>query len=100
MNTSIVFFLSLISNNLEKLKILRWEIEPGDAVAFHMLTLHSVAGSDSLRRVFSIRFLGDDIRHAPRNWKTSPDFPGLAKELPAGVPMEHKFFPITWPKNI
>ena len=48
------------------------------------------------RRVFSVRFLGDDMRHAPRPWKTSPDFPGLAEELPAGAPMEHPLFPLLW----
>ena len=33
------------------------------------------------RRAFSVRFLGDDVTHAPRRWKTSPEFPGLADEL-------------------
>jgi hypothetical protein len=49
--------------------------------------------SDQQRRVFSVRFLGDDIRHAPRSWKTSPDFPGLAERLPAGAPMDDALFP-------
>ena len=89
-----------ISNNPEKFKILSWELRPGDAVAFHMLSLHSGAGSKSLRRVFSVRFIGDDIRHAPRSWKTSPEFPGLTKRLSAGAVMEHEYFPITWPKNL
>jgi len=44
--------------------------------------------------VFSVRFLGDDIRHAPRSWKTSPDFPGLAERLPAGAPMDDPLFPL------
>ena len=88
-----------ISNNLDKYKILNWELEPGDAVAFHMLTLHSGLGSNRLRRVFSVRFLGDDIRHAPRTWKTSPEFPGLSKDLPSGVQLDHKLFPKIWPKK-
>jgi ectoine hydroxylase-related dioxygenase (phytanoyl-CoA dioxygenase family) len=76
--------------------ILGWALEPGDAVAFHMLTLHASAGvdGDRRRRVFSLRYLGDDIRHAPRRWKTSPDFPGLVDELPAGAPMRHALFPL------
>ncbi|WP_411565016.1 phytanoyl-CoA dioxygenase family protein [Rubrivivax sp. A210] len=73
--------------------ILGWALEPGDAVAFHMLALHAAAGADRRRRVFSVRFLGDDMRHAPRRWKTSPDFPGLADELPPGAPLEHALFP-------
>ena len=63
-----------------------------------MLTLHSAGGVSSgrRRRVFSVRFLGDDIRHAPRPWKTSPDFPGLSDVLPAGAPMDHALFPVLW----
>ena len=76
--------------------ILGWALEPGDVVAFHMLALHASAGVDGdvRRRVFSARFIGDDIRHAPRRWKTSPAFPGLADELPAGAPMAHALFPL------
>ncbi|HXU99540.1 MAG TPA: phytanoyl-CoA dioxygenase family protein [Caulobacteraceae bacterium] len=76
--------------------LLGWALEPGDAVAFHMLTLHAAAGSDRRRRVFSARFIGDDMRHAPRPWTTSPDFPGLADELAPGAPMDHPLFPIVW----
>jgi len=76
--------------------IIGWEVAPGDFVCFHMLTLHAAAGVEgpNRRRVFSVRFLGDDIRHAPRSWKTSPDFPGLAERLPAGAPMDDPLFPL------
>ncbi len=77
-------------------EILAWELEPGDAVFFHMLTLHAAGGAERRRRAFSVRFLGDDATHAPRPWKTSPEFPGLAEELPAGAPMEHRLFPLLW----
>ena len=75
--------------------IIGWEVAPGDFVCFHMLTLHAAAGfaGPGRRRVFSLRFLGDDVRHAPRRWATSPEFPGLADELAAGAPMEHALFP-------
>ncbi len=78
--------------------IIGWEVNPGDIVCFHMLTLHSAGGVDNnkRRRVFSVRFLGDDITHAPRNWVTSPDFPGLTEQLPAGADMDHSLFPIIW----
>ena len=79
-------------------RIIGWEVEPGDAVCFHMLALHAAGGvdGDRRRRVFSVRFLGDDIRHAPRMWATSPEFPGLRDELAAGQPMAHALFPVLW----
>jgi hypothetical protein len=46
--------------------------------------------------VLSVRFLGDDMVHAPRPWPTSPDFPGLTEELPAGAPLDHPLFPVLW----
>ncbi len=78
--------------------IIGWELEPGDAVCFHMLTLHAAAGTEGTRRrrVFSVRFLGDDMTHAPRRWRTSPEFPGLAEQLPAGAPLDHPLFPVVW----
>src|SRR5215472_8325361 len=79
----------------DRYRILGWELEPGDAVCFHMLTLHASGGvgPGERRRVFSVRLIGDDVRHAPRRWTTSPDFPGLAQELRAGAPMDHPLFP-------
>jgi ectoine hydroxylase-related dioxygenase (phytanoyl-CoA dioxygenase family) len=85
-----------IDANREAYRILGWDMNPGDVVCFHMLTLHAAAGTTHRRRVFSVRFLGDDITHAPRPWITSPDFSGLEKELPAGAPMEHPLFPVLW----
>ncbi len=76
--------------------ILGWALEPGDAIFFHMLALHGAAGSTGRRRVMSLRFLGPDMRHAPRPWKTSPDFPGLADELPDGAVLDHPLFPVVW----
>ena len=77
-------------------RILSWELEPGDAVFFHMLTLHAAGGATTRRRAFSVRFLGDDATHAPREWTTSPEFPGLVDELPAGAKMDNRRFPVLW----
>jgi len=79
--------------------IIGWELAPGDAVFFHMLALHGSAGVGGARRrrVLSVRFMGEDVRHAPRRWKTSPHFPGLIEELPAGAAMAHPLFPQVWP---
>lgn len=86
-----------VEGNRAAFPILGWDLEPGDLVCFHMLTLHAAGGTDTRRRVFSVRFLGDDITHAPRRWRTSPDFPGLVDQLPARSPMSHPLFPVLWP---
>jgi ectoine hydroxylase-related dioxygenase (phytanoyl-CoA dioxygenase family) len=87
-----------IEAHREDHRILGWEVEPGDAICFHMLTLHGAGGVEPgrRRRVFSVRFLGEDITHAPRRWQTSPDFPGLESELAVGAPMDHPLFPVLW----
>jgi ectoine hydroxylase-related dioxygenase (phytanoyl-CoA dioxygenase family) len=90
-----------IDGRPDDFRILGWELEPGDLVCFHMLTLHAAGGVDgpSRRRVLSLRFLGDDMVHAPRGWVTSPPFPGLADELPAGSPLDHPLFPVLWDRE-
>jgi ectoine hydroxylase-related dioxygenase (phytanoyl-CoA dioxygenase family) len=90
-----------IDGRRDEFTILGWELEPGDAVFFHMLSLHAAGGVSGTgrRRVLSVRFLGDDIVHAPRPWTTSPPFPGLADELPAGAPMDHPLFPVLWSRS-
>ena len=90
-----------IESDRSAFEILGWALEPGDAVFFNMLTLHCAGGVDGLerRRALSLRFLGDDVTHAPREWTTSPDFPGLADELAAGAPLDHPLFPIGWERK-
>ncbi|MEZ5640136.1 MAG: phytanoyl-CoA dioxygenase family protein [Burkholderiaceae bacterium] len=85
-----------IESDRSRHPIVGWAIEPGDFVCFHMLTLHAAGGVEGgrRRRVFSLRFLGDDITHAPRRWVTSPPFEGLERELPAGARMDHPLFPL------
>jgi ectoine hydroxylase-related dioxygenase (phytanoyl-CoA dioxygenase family) len=87
-----------IDGDPDRYPVIGWALEPGDAVWFHMLTLHTAAGVDGARRrrVLSVRFLGDDMVHAPRPWVTSPEFPGLADELAAGAPLDHPLFPVLW----
>ncbi|MDI1351841.1 MAG: phytanoyl-CoA dioxygenase family protein, partial [bacterium] len=84
-----------IEQSREQFPITGWEMQPGDVVCFHMLTLHMARGVNehNRRRVFSLRFMGDDITYAPRTWSTSPDFPGLNTQLRPGEPMNHSLFP-------
>ena len=78
--------------------ILGWPLEPGDAVAFNMLTLHAAAGSRDRRRAFSVRLVGDDVRLAARPHRTSPAFPELDGALSPGDELDHPLFPLLWPR--
>jgi ectoine hydroxylase-related dioxygenase (phytanoyl-CoA dioxygenase family) len=84
-----------LKSSSPKFKELAWALEPGDCVAFHMLTLHATHGTPpgARRRVFSARYLGDDARHTVRPWRTSPPFEGLADRLPDGAEMNDALFP-------
>ncbi len=62
----------------EQPRVLGWALEPGDAVLFHALELHSAPGATSRRRVLSLRFLGDDATRVERRWRTSPPIPADA----------------------
>jgi ectoine hydroxylase-related dioxygenase (phytanoyl-CoA dioxygenase family) len=88
--------MPVFDDDPDRWKIIGWELEPGDAVFFNMLTVHGSGGVDgpNRRRVLSVRFLGDDMVHAPRPWTTSPPFPGLIDELADGAPMDHPLFPL------
>ncbi len=87
----------------ESHRILQWAMQPGDVIAFHMLTVHGAPGvsSKNARRVFSLRVLGDDMVYAPRDWVTSPDmsvmFPGKEERV-SGQPLRGEWFPQLWPR--
>jgi ectoine hydroxylase-related dioxygenase (phytanoyl-CoA dioxygenase family) len=93
--------LPAIDARPDQFRQLAWALEPGDCVAFHMLTLHasSGVGPSRRRRVFSARYLGDDARHAPRRWRTSPPFAGLADRLGDGAVLDDPLFPQVWPQR-
>ena len=77
--------------------IVGWAMEPGDAVAFNMLTLHGAAGSPTRRRAFSLRVTGDDVTWAPRPHRTSPPLRRARRACSrAGDPLDHELFPVLW----
>ena len=80
-------------------RILGWELEPGDAVFFHMLTVHGAGGRRAARAAGGCCRCGSSATTwctRPRDWTTSPPFPGLDDELPAGAPLDHPLFPVLW----
>ena len=77
----------------EGMKVLEWEMEPGDAVAFHFRTLHGARGNlaSARRRAFSLRLVGDDARYVDRPGRTSPPYPG--HDMAAGQTLREDWFP-------
>lgn len=78
----------------EGMDVLEWSMEPGDAVAFNFMTLHGARGneSDSRRRAFSLRLVGDDARYVTRPGPTSPPFPG--HDMTDGQRLRDDWFPL------
>jgi ectoine hydroxylase-related dioxygenase (phytanoyl-CoA dioxygenase family) len=78
----------------EGMRVLEWEMEPGDAVAFHYRTLHGARGNaaGARRRAFSLRLVGDDARYVERPGRTSPPYPGHG--MVAGQRLREDWFPV------
>jgi ectoine hydroxylase-related dioxygenase (phytanoyl-CoA dioxygenase family) len=78
-------------------RLLSWALEPGDAIVFHMKSVHGAPGTEGLstrRRAFSTRWLGDDAVWARRPYPTSPPFPDV--DLRPGDALDHPHFPVVW----
>lgn len=83
----------------EGMRVLEWEMEPGDAVAFNYRTLHGARGNESTtrRRAFSLRLIGDDARYLERPGPTSPPFPGHGMQ--AGQQLREDWFPVLYDRR-
>jgi len=90
-------FMSIPNPDLEEMDILEYQMEPGDAVAFHFETLHGARGNNTKnrRRAFSLRLIGDDARFIERSGKTSPPFPNHG--MKNGEKLRTDWFPILYP---
>ncbi len=86
-----------IEANRDAYDIRGFELEPGDAICFHYLTIHGAPANRSLntpRRAVSARWIGDDARFAVRPGKTSPPFREVT--LKPGDVMDAPEFPLVW----
>lgn len=87
-------YMPIPDPDAEGMKVVEFEMEPGDAVAFNYRTLHGARGntSDSRRRAFSLRLVGDDARYVERPGRTSPPFPG--HDMVPGQRLREDWFPV------
>lgn len=91
-------FMPVPDPDAEGMRILEWDMAPGDAVAFDFRCLHGARGnrSSTRRRAFSLRLLGDDARYVERPGRTSPPFPG--HDMQPGQRLREDWFPVIWPR--
>ena len=74
--------------------ILSWEMEAGDVIAFHGMTLHGSPGnatSDRRRRGYCVRYTGDDVVYAPWPGMVTPL---LNDDLVPGQPIDSVHHPV------
>ncbi len=92
-------YMPIPDPDAEGMRVLEWEMEPGDAVAFNYHILHGARGNTATtrRRAFSLRLLGDDARYVERPGRTSPPFPG--HDMTHGQKLREDWFPMLWPRR-
>lgn len=87
-------YLPVPDPDAEGMRVVEFEMQPGDAVAFHFGVLHGARGNHSRnrRRAFSLRLVGEDARYVERPGPTSPPFPGHG--MAAGQRLREDWFPV------
>ncbi len=90
-----------IESDRSAFEIVGWELEPGDAVFFNMLTLHCAGGVDGprRRRVLSAPLSRRRRRARAARLEDVARLPRPRDELPAGAPMDHPLFPVVWERG-
>lgn len=74
-------------------RILSWDMEPGDVLAFHAMTVHGAPPNqhpDRRRRGYTVRYTGDDAHYFESSGMSKPIF---AEYLTSGDPIGGDQFP-------
>jgi ectoine hydroxylase-related dioxygenase (phytanoyl-CoA dioxygenase family) len=93
-----------IDANPENFGVVSWDMEPGDCVAFNSRTMHGGSGKlddDRELRVFTTKWLGDDVRIKFRECGMDPDHSAIMTEhgLKPGDRPGTDLYPQVWPRN-
>lgn len=88
------------SNPPAGVRMLSWDMQPGDVLCHHPLTIHGADGnpSNANRRVgLSIRFFGEDARYDPRPHAMVLD--RVPKVKAGDYPADDEVCPVIWEKG-
>ena len=78
--------------------IVSFDVEPGDVIIHHVMTVHGSGGnrSDRWRRAVSFRYCGDEVRYLDRQGAIQQV--GVARDLKDGDRLFSADYPVVWPK--
>ncbi|WP_321489135.1 phytanoyl-CoA dioxygenase family protein [uncultured Hyphomonas sp.] len=78
--------------------IVSFDVEPGDVIIHHVMTVHGAGGNPSgnWRRAMSLRYCGDTVRYFDRDGAI-PQV-GVSHDLGRGDRLFSSDYPIVWPK--
>jgi ectoine hydroxylase-related dioxygenase (phytanoyl-CoA dioxygenase family) len=87
----------------QKFGVVSWEMQPGDCVAFNSRIMHGGSGrleADRELRVFTTKWLGDDVRIKFRECGMDPDHSALMTRqgLKPGDRPGTDLYPQIWPR--
>ncbi|TMW14736.1 phytanoyl-CoA dioxygenase family protein [Alloalcanivorax gelatiniphagus] len=88
-----------INANPDQYDLVDWDMEPGDILAFHPLTLHGSYGNASRtrrRRALALRWTGDDVVYAPSSKRMPIHY---KHDSVAGGPLRGAAFPRILPEQ-
>ncbi len=88
-----------IEANRDDFDIVSFDVEPGDVIIHHVLTVHGAGGNrtrDQYRRAVTLRYCGDDVRYYNKPGAAEP--PALSTRLVDGSPLYDKAYPRVWPR--
>ena len=93
-----------INEDPERFGVVSWEMQPGDCVAFNGRTMHGGSGkldNDRDLKVFTTKWLGDDVRIKFRNCGMDPDHSFLMTEkgLKPGDRPNTDLYPRIWERD-
>ena len=91
-----------VDANRDAYTLLAWDLEPGDCLVHHGMTVHGAYGNSSptqRRRAYSVRWTGDDVVWDPRPdvLEKIPPMTPKAVSLQAGDALDSEAFPRLWP---
>ncbi|MGE0094433.1 MAG: phytanoyl-CoA dioxygenase family protein [Alphaproteobacteria bacterium] len=76
--------------------LVSWDMQPGDCLAFHGMTLHGAPGNQASRprRAVSFVMVGDDSVYVERGREIQPSYEGNG--LQPGEPIDNDYFARLW----